>query len=191
MWGIPSIPIPEDFFSSKNNSPIGHCVMCGRSLLLDNAPYLIEKAYQRNLATKKFEVVFEYALCSGCQVNAKSELSTESLNRIKMYYNLYVDFDKRQEEFNKADNKSFSGLITNCIITKKPITEYNSYQIGGMCFRDRLLMGNLPFAVGEKAIDEIQELISKKTRDFLDRFKETVIPPGIKDKVPDDFLILI
>ena len=190
MW-VPSIPLPEEFFSSKNNKPIAYCVMCGRSLLNDNSPYLVEKAFQRNLSTNKFETVFEYALCSACQSKAASELSAESMKRIKMYYELYVDFNKRQEEFDKARNKNFSMLISNCIVTKKPVEEYNSYQIGGMCFRDKLLTGNLPFAVGEKAIDEIQELISKKTRDFLDHFKETIIPPGVTDKVPDDFLILI
>jgi hypothetical protein len=192
MWNLPSIPLPDDFLSSKNNKPMGYCMFCGKDLLTDNSPYLIEKAFQRrNMNSKKFELVFEYALCSACQQNTASELSEESLKRIKMYYELYVDFNKRQEKFENIDNYKFSALISDCIITKKPIEEYNSYQIGGMAFQNRLLLGNLPFAVGEKAIDEIQELISKKTRDFLDRFKEKVIPPGVTNKVPDDFLILI
>ena len=44
---------------------------------------------------------------------------------------------------------------------------------------------------GEKAINEMQDLISKKTKDFLDGFKDKIIPPEIRDKVPDDFLILM
>jgi hypothetical protein len=191
MWYPPSISMPDEFFSSKTNKPIGHCIMCGKNLLVDNSPYLIEKAFQKNIGNKKFELVFEYALCSVCQQNTTSELSEESMKRIKMYYELYVDFDKRQKELSNTDNYKLSDSISNCIITQKPIQEYNSYQIGGLCFRDRLILGNLPFAIGEKAIDEIQELISKKTRDFLDGFKEKVIPPEVLDKVPDDFLILI
>ncbi len=191
MWNFPSISLPEEFLSSKTSKPIGHCMICGKNLLTDNSPYLIEKAFQKNISSQKFEVIFEYALCSVCQHNAASELSVESMKRIKMYYDLYVDFDKRQERLANRENHKLSDFISDCIITKKPILEYNSYRIGGMCFQNRLLLGNFPFAIGEKAIDEIQELISKKTRDFLDGFKEKVIPPEVRDKVPDDFLILI
>jgi len=185
------ISIPEEFFSSKTNKPIDHCMLCGKNLQLDYSPYLIEKAFQKNISTQKFEVIFEYALCMVCQRNASSELSKESLANIKMYFNLYVDFDKRQLQIEKNENFKLSTCLDNCIITNKPISQYNEYQIGGYFFRNQLLTDNLPFAIGEKAINELQDVISKKTRDFLNGFKDKVLPPNIRDKVPDDFLILI
>jgi len=186
-----SIFIPDEFLSSKTNKPIGYCMLCGKNLLIDHSPYMIEKAFQRNLSTKQFEMVFEYALCSVCQRNATSELSKESLANIKMYFDLYVDFDKRQQEQANYDKNQFLSGIKNCIITNKPISEYNEYQIGGYFYRNQMLTDNLPFAIGEKAMNEIQDVISKKTRDFLDKFKDKIIPPSVRDKVPDDFLILI
>lgn len=191
MWNIPSISIPEEFFSSKTNKVIEECVMCGKAILTDNAPYIIEKAFKNNLVTKETELIFEYALCAECQQNTASELSEESLNNIKMYYELYVDFEKRQAELKDIENFKLSDWINKCIITGKPLSEYKEFQYGGMFFQNKLLLGNIPFAVGEKAINEMQELISKKTRDFLDGFKEKIIPPGVRDKVPDDFLILM
>jgi len=187
----PPILIPNEFLSSKDNMPLGHCMLCGKNLLGDNLPYMIEKAFQRSLASKKFELVFEYALCSVCQRNATSELSKESFANIKMYFDLYVDFEKRQADLALFDKNKFTASIQNCIITNKPINEYNEYQIGGYFYRNQLLTNNLPFAIGGKAINELQEVISKKTRDFLDKFKDKVIPPSLRDKVPDDFLILI
>jgi hypothetical protein len=191
MWSLPSMPLPDDFLSSKNNKPMGHCMLCGKNLLTDNSPYLIEKAFQKNMISKNFELVFEYALCSECQQNTTKELSKESLANIKMYFELYVDFEKRQAGFDHFDKEKYTECMQNCIITKKPITDYNEYQIGGYFYRNQLLTNNLPFAIGGKAINELQDVISKKTRDFLDRFKEKVIPPGVTNKVPDDFLILI
>lgn len=191
MWNIPSVDIPEEFFSSKNNRPIEECILCGKSLLTDYEPYMIEKAFKNNQITKETELIFEYAMCSQCQQNTASELSKESLDNIKMYYELYVNFEERQAQLKDNENFNISDWINKCIITGKPLNEYKEFQYGGMFLRNQLLLGNIPFAVGEKAINEMQELISKKTRDYLDGFKEKVIPPGVSDKVPDDFLILL
>jgi hypothetical protein len=186
-----SIEIPEIFYASQNKQPIAQCAICGTLLLKGNQPYMIEKAFKKNIYTEEDELIFEYALCMKCQQNASAELSKESIANIKMYFDLYVDFEERQMELLKPGEFKFDNCINNCIITKKPISEYNEYQIGGYFFRNHLLLDNLPFAIGEKAIEEIQEVISKKTRDFLGGFKDKILPVDIRGKVPDDFLILI
>ena len=165
--------------------------MCGKELLTDYEPYIIEKAFKKNDITKETELVFEYALCSECQQNMASELSKESLNNIKMYYELYVNFEERQQQFKDKENFKLSEWINKWLITGKPLSEYKEFQYGGMFLRNQMMLGNLPFAVGEKAINDMQELISEKTRNFLDGFKDKIIPPEVRDKVPDDFLILM
>lgn len=191
MWNVPTIDIPDEFYSSKSNKPIEGCIMCGKELLTDYEPYIIEKAFKKNDITKETELVFEYALCSECQQNMASELSKESLNNIKMYYELYVNFEERQQQFKDKENFKLSEWINKCLITGKPLSEYKEFQYGGMFLRNQMMLGNLPFAVGEKAINDMQELISEKTRNFLDGFKDKIIPPEVRDKVPDDFLILM
>ena len=189
-WSF-TVDIPEIFYASLDKKPIAHCSMCGKLLLSANEPYLIEKAFKKNLKTKNDDLVFEYALCLNCQQNALLELSKESRANIKMYFDLYVDFEKRQKVLANQENFKFTNCIKDCIITNKPIKEYGEYQIGGYFYDDQMLLASPPYAIGEKAMDEIQEVISKKTRDFLDGFKDKVIPPEVRDKVPDDFLILI
>lgn len=191
MWNFPSIEIPGEFYSSKSEKLIEECVLCGKNILVDSEPYIIEKAFRNNEITKETELIFEYALCAECQQITSSELSKDSLNNIKMYYDLYVDFEKRQTGLKDIKSFQLKDWISNCIITGAPLVESKEFQIGGLFLQNQLLLGNLPFAVGEKAINELQELISKKTRDFLDGFKEKIIPPGVSDKVPDDFLILM
>jgi hypothetical protein len=186
-----SIDIPELFYSSQEKRPIKCCAICGKILISANEPYIIEKAFKRNALTKKDELIFEYAMCYTCQQNASKELSEESLKNIKMYFDLYVDFNKRQEKLGKPDNFKFADCIKNCIITNKPLGHYSEYQIGAYFYRDRLLLENLPFAIGQQAIEELQELLSNKTRDFLDGFKDKIFPVDIRDKIPDDFFILI
>jgi hypothetical protein len=186
-----SIDIPELFYSSNEHKPIQSCAICGKMLLSSNMPYVIEKAFKRNMKSKKEEMVFEYALCYHCQQNATKELSEESLKNIKMYFDLYVDFDKRQEKLGDPRNFKFNECIKNCLITNKPIEHYSEYQIGAYFFQNRLLLENPPYAMGMQALEEIQDLLSEKTRDFLDGFKDKIIPVDIRDKVPDDFLILL
>ncbi len=191
MWNMPSIDIPEEFYSSKSKQPIKECALCGKALLTDFEPYIIEKAFKKNEVTKKTELIFEYAMCSECQQSTASELSKESLDNLRMYYELYVNFEERQAQLQDIENFELSEWINKCIITGKPLSEYKEFQYGGLFLRNQLMLGNLPFAVGEKAINEMQELISKKTRDYLDGFKDKIIPPGVSDKIPDDFLILM
>jgi hypothetical protein len=186
-----SIDIPEIFYSSMDKKPMAKCAVCGSPLLTGKDFYLIEKAFKKNIITQKDELIFEYAMCGPCQHNTSKELSKESLSNIKMYFDLYVDFQKRQEEFYKSGNFKLSDYLNECIITKKPVHEFDEYQLGGYFFGNQLMLDNLPFAIGGKAIEELQEVISKKTRDFLDGFKDRILPVDIRDKVPDDFLILI
>lgn len=191
MWNIPTVDIPKEFYSSKSKQPIEKCVMCEKEVLTDHEPYIIEKAFKNNEITKETELIFEYALCTDCQQNTTSELSKESLNNIKMYYDLYVNFEERQAKLQDIDNFKLEDWINKCIVTGKPLSEYKEFQYGGLFLRNQLLLANIPFAVGEKAINEMQELISKKTRDYLDGFKDKIIPPEVRDKIPDDFLILM
>jgi predicted nucleic acid-binding Zn ribbon protein len=186
-----SLHIPSIFYSSGDKKPIKHCSICGKLLLTANEPYIIEKAFKRNSVSKESELIFEYAMCNTCQQKTSNELSKESLANIKMYFDLYVDFEKRQQELGNPTSFKSSDCLKNCIITNKSIEEYTEYQIGGFFYREQILLDYLPFAIGGKAIDELQEVISKKTRDFLNGFKDRILPVDIRDKVPDDFLILI
>ena len=53
-----------------------------------------------------------------------------------------------------------------------------------------IVSNDFPFAIGFGAIEEIQELISEKTRGFSDKFKDIVLPPHVKDNFPKDRVLI-
>ena len=109
-----------------------------------------------------------------------------------MYYQLYVDFNKRSEEISsKEDGKSLNSWISKCIITGKAIEQEQEFTIGGLLYQNRLFLDAMPFALSEKAIYEMQEVLSKKTKEFLDGFQNDIFPPEIREKLPDGRLILL
>ncbi|MEN8122828.1 MAG: hypothetical protein ABFS35_20985 [Bacteroidota bacterium] len=190
IWDLPSIEIPAEFYSDKTGLMFRECSMCDH-VYVEGDSYIIEKSFKRNKSNSKAELIFEYSLCHKCQENLKSELSVESLKNIQMYYQLYVDFKERSEKLSSSNNKNISNWISNCIITEKPIAEEEEFTIGGLFYDNKLVLDAMPFALSAKAIYEMQEILSKKTKDFLDGFQNEIFPPEIREKLPDGRLILL
>ena len=190
IWDMPSVEIPKEFYSEKTNAPFEKCSMCNKTFGSTEI-YVVEKSFKRAKPYAEAELVFEYALCGECQARSRSELSEKSLKNIEMYFQLYVDFEKRTDELSKDENKDINKWVSNCIITGNSIDEQKEFTIAGMLYHDRLFFNSLPFALGEKAIYEMQELLSKKTKDILDGFQNEIFPPEIREKLPDGRLILL
>lgn len=190
IWNLPSIEIPEVFYSEKTGLMFNECSMCSH-VFVEGDSYIIEKSFKRNKKTTKAELMFEYTLCHQCQENLKSELSEKSIDNIQMYYQLYVDFEKRNEKLFSETNKNIDNWISKCIITGKPIADEEEFTIGGLFHNHKLVLDAMPFALSAKAIYEMQEILSKKTKDFLDGFQNEIFPPEIREKLPDGRLILL
>ncbi|MCF6242621.1 MAG: hypothetical protein L3J74_14905 [Bacteroidales bacterium] len=168
---IPSIEVPKVFFSEKTNRPFNKCSMCG-NLLNEFELHFVEKAFGKSINSKEHELIFEYALCSECLESTREELSEESKNNIEMYFKLYVDVAERNKKLLSKNHIDLNSWIGKCIITGKPVSEEKEYVIGGAILGNRLILNVMPYAVSEKAMFEIQELLSKKTKDFLDGFQK-------------------
>ena len=190
IWDLPSIEIPPEFYSDKTGLKFAECSMCNH-IFVEGDSYIIEKSFKRNKKTYKAELIFEYSLCHKCQENLKTELSEKSIQNIHMYYQLYVDFKKRSENILKADNKNLNNWISKCIITGKNIVDEKEFTIGGLFYDNKLVLDAMPFAISEKAIYEMQEILSKETKEFLDGFQNEIFPPEIREKIPDGRLILL
>jgi len=163
IWDLPSIKTPEIFFSEKTGMTFETCSMCDFVFGEANS-YIVEKSFKRNKKTAKAELIFEYALCHKCQENLKSELSEKSIKNIHMYYQLYVDFNKRSDELLSENSKNLDNWISKCIITGKPIADEEEFTIGGLFYEHKLVLDAMPFALSEKAIYEMQEILSKKNQ---------------------------
>jgi len=190
IWDMPSVEIPAEFYSEITHAPFEKCSLCDKVFGKEEI-YVVEKSFKRSKAQAEPELIFEYALCGDCQENLRAELSEKSLKNIAMYYQLYVDFGKRAKELLANKEKDLSKWISNCIITGKPIANEKEFTIGGMCYNGRMFFDTMPFALGEKAVYEMQEVLSKKTKDILDGFQKDIFPPEIREKLPDGRLILL
>jgi len=189
FWNIPSIATPKLFYSEKTGQAFTECSMCGNKFT-EYDTYIIEKAFKKELSGKH-EMIFEYALCQNCMDNMRTELSDESLKNIEMYYKLYVDFEKRNEKLLSKSHFDLTDWISNCIITGNSIDQEEEFTVGGMIINNRLILNGMPFALGQKAMYEMQEVLSKKTKDFLDGFQKEIFPPDVREKIPDGSLIIL
>ncbi len=190
LINIPSIEVPKVFFSEKTNRPFNTCSMCGNGLN-ELELHFVEKAFGMPANSKEHELIFEYALCSECLESTREEISEESRKNIEMYFKLYVDVAERNKKLLSKNHIDLNSWIGNCIITGKPVLEEKEYIIGGAFLGNRMILNVMPYAMSEKAMFEIQELLSKKTKDFLDGFQKKVFPPDVRERVPDGSLIIL
>jgi hypothetical protein len=174
------IPIPKEFWSFAGDSPFEHCMVCNKTLQEDGSLYLIEKAY------KKSEVVFEYAICIDCHLNLRKELSQQSLRLIDHFFDEHVDLVKRRKGLIESYDEEISPWLSHCLITGKPASECEEYQIMTLCDGEDLLFTYIPCLISGKAMEAIQGILSKKTRDRLDGFVEEFLglPPEAKNPTP-------
>ena len=159
------------------------CIMCDDKLLKYEHGYLIEKAFKKNIKTNEFEMIFEYAICTECQQSMSKEMSEKSMKNIQSYFNKHkVNISKLSNSQNDIDKR-----LSTCMIKENGVVGMEEYQIAGQFYKESMIVFDaFPFAIGDMAIEEIQDLLSKKTRDFSDKFKDLILPPGVRDKIPDN-----
>jgi hypothetical protein len=178
--------IPEIFRSNKNGELLASCIMCDDDLLNYEHGYVIEKAFNKKPGTDDFELIFEYAICTECQQSLSKEMSEKSMKNIRRFFNVH----KTNISGLSNTDSDISKRLRTCMISDNEVADMKEYQIAGQFYKDHMIVFDaFPFAIGDHAIDEIQELLSKKTKDFSDKFKDLILPPDVRDKIPDDRLV--
>ena len=178
--------IPKIFYSEETGGLHKTCIMCDDLILKYEHGYIIEKAFKRNEKSNKFDVIFEYALCTECQQSLSKEMSHKSMRNIQQYF---LKYKSNISGLNSSES-DISKRLSNCMITNIDVNEMDEYQIAGQFYKNSMIVFDaFPFAVGEIAVNEIQEMLSEKTRGFSDKFKDLILPPDVRDKIPDDRLV--
>ena len=168
-----TIPIPRIFHSFFYEAPFPKCSVCGSSLLDEGVEYVIEKAYQKG------EVIFEYAMCSDCREGVSEDISFESMMNLAHYFMEHGDMIERRGRLMQNFDNSIKEWIDECLFTGKKRSECENYQICAECEGRNLVVSFLPFMVSTEAIEEIQGLISKETKESFDRFTREVLNPPV------------
>jgi len=176
------LPIPEIFLSSDTQSPISRCIDCDHDLMKGDRYYVVEKVFKRYPAIDKVEVLFEYAICHLCYDQMKEKMSAESMQSLSQYMMNNTDFDALHARINEHPEDP-SEWLSQCMIKGTPVAELTEYQMGAFFKGDRLMTNYLPpFMVGNLAMEEMNQVLSKETKDEMDGFMDDHfgVPPELR-----------
>lgn len=173
--------IPNILKSDLTDKPFENCLLCNIDLMESQIPYMVEKAFKR-APDGSLYTIFEFAICMGCAQKTQDQLSRESLAKIQKYFSDRNDLFKRNEEMFDEEKTEFEDWTNECILSGKKISECDEFQILATCQGNQMEMGMFPYAISGEEAENMQELLSEKTRDELDDFMNTHLdlPPELK-----------
>ena len=183
------IDIPEIFLNSDKEN-FSNCLVCNKYLLEENTIYFIEKAIRNYPEQNIKDTVFEYAMCIDCMDYTQNELSEESLERIEKYFDEHLNIHQRQRKLLETEN--IDDFIENCAITNEHISDLNEYVVESVCIGNKIVLSFYPMMLSGKVYDEIADLLSQKTIDFLNKFRDDHFgyPPELNDIFNKRFVLL-
>lgn len=171
----PDMIIPKLLWSFETGEPFHRCLMCHVDLIKNSALYFINKCFQDE------ETIFEIAICFQCHQKLRSELSESSLNRIQNYLE---EFSVDEWILQQKPAPSFHDQIQNCLIKKRPPKPKEETQIIAYCMGSSLIRNIPAMMLTWEAVQDIEKLLSKSTRDVMDNFTETYLGPTSGSRRP-------
>lgn len=184
--------IPSLFHSFHAEGPFTKCIECERPLLEDNCEYIIEKCIRNYPEYDTRDVIFDYAICMSCATKMHQEISRESLQSMRQYFDAHFDMEKRMAQLQNAQG-DINLLTSHCMIKGTSAKEATEYQIYAHCVGDKISLQYPPYMVCGDVLEELSELISEKTRDFLNGFQNRHFSPdpGLLEPLPGPRILLI
>lgn len=157
--------IPKLMHSVEKAGLFEYCIECGEYLLDDNKHYIIEKAFT------DLETIFELAMCWECYMSYYETLSLISREKLEQYFAKHIrDFER--SNVIERNGYDFDKWTENCIVKDIPEHETKFRQICVHCLGENLVYDLMPFMLSDTALEDIYPLLSKQTKDEIDRFND-------------------
>jgi len=153
---------------------------------MEGGMYAIQKVFKNYPGEEKPQAIFDFAMCEKCMTEARAELSLESRMRIDRF--MMEGFQKLEES---GDDPQVRFEGQRCTISGQSLAESREYQVMAVCQGESLL--DSPVSLSEDMLHQIQELLSEKSRDELNRFSENNFgwPPELRKAIRDGDLVLV
>ena len=171
MNNIKLAPIPKLFKSDLTGDTFKHCVSCECDLHDKPEGYLIEKAIKPYFGFKSFSTIFEYAMCLPCMEKMKNELSESAKTNVQNYFMRHMNFDPKITTGNEHEDPDISEWVDECMVYGTKVEELGECQIMAHCVGDNILYQQLPYMISSQVSDDILALLSQKSKDELENFK--------------------
>lgn len=171
-------PIDDRFLNSETGGMFTSCQVCNCSVEGDESEYFIEKVIRVVKSLDLEEVLFEYAICKNCAMDLRTQMSTHSLAQMEKFF---IEKAKiRQRQWMDLEGEE---TTRTCFFTGELVSECAEYSLHAHCLGSELLLSAFPYAVSDTAMDAMSELLSKETKDELDRFKRNYFngPPELAE----------
>jgi hypothetical protein len=169
------IELPKEFRECYGLVPIERCMTCDAKILESGEPYLIEKAYRRT------RIVHEYALCIDCLQKMDESMSFPSRGMRDYWLNKHVRLEERFARISRVAPDDVVPWINRCAVTGRYVGTLDEYQTVALCQGTQLLLCGYPYMISSEAAEELNDLMSKETREEWDRFKGEYLdePPAM------------
>ncbi len=172
------IDIPERFFSDAEGKPFENCKVCNKSLLEDGTSYVVEKAMKTYKGYDFSSTIYEFAICSSCHMEVQKGMSEESMANLQAYYARFMQERRNQPVFIDMSNFDLDTWLSKCFFKGEHIQDMKEYQLVAQFNGAKMLMNTPPMIIGEAAMGEMAELMSNKTIDDMNGFKEQFLGPS-------------
>jgi hypothetical protein len=160
------VPIPKIFHSVEKDMPFQTCLFCGENLLYSNRYYVIEKVFRRS------DVIIEMAMCLNCRAEQSEDgISQQSALAIKGFLNDRINVRQRLEMMaTVSDSDSIDPWLERCLLTDDLGQMQREYQLIALCKGTWLQRDFYPALISGEAVNQIAELLSQGTKDWMDDF---------------------
>ena len=188
-----SIKIPQRFFSDVTDEPFENCNICNKYLLENDVPYVVEKALRNYEGHDFSSTIYEFAICQDCHMKMQKSMSEESLQSLQKYYTDVMQKRGSQPIVLDMNNFDMDNWLSKCFFEGGEISEMKEYQVVAQFKGSQLIMNAPPIIIGESAMKQMAGLLSEKTTDEMNGFRDKFLgpTPELEELIYGKKLILI
>lgn len=188
-----TIEIPDQFYSDSEGKPFENCLVCNKYLLVRGTSYVIEKALKTYKGYDFYSTVYEFAICSDCHLKMQELMSEESKLNLQKYYSETIHRKMKEPIFINPNDFNLEEWLSKCFFTGNTIKEMKEYQVVAQFNGDKMVLNMPPMVIGEAALNEMSVLLSEKTIDEMNGFRDKFLgpPPDIEELIYGKRLIML
>ncbi len=173
-----TIEIPKRFYSDVTDKPFDTCDICGKFLLANDESYVIEKAMKNYKGYDFSSTIYEFAICLDCHTKMQKTMSNESMQNLQNHYNKVMVAKGNKPIMINLHNFNIDDWLAKCFFTGGDIKSMKEYQVVGQFKGTHLVMNTPPIVIGEEAMQQMAELLSDKTTDEMNGFRDKFLGPS-------------
>lgn len=170
--------IPPKFYSDADEKPFEFCKVCGKSLFQEGVSYVVEKAIKNYPGYDFSSTIYEMAICIDCHQEIQKSMSEESMQNMQKYYQSVMANRGNQPLYIDLRTFDVEEWLKNCFFKGGAIADMEEYQIVAQFEGNKMLLNTPPMVIGSVAMNEMSDLMSDKTVDDMNGFKQQFMGPS-------------